>query len=714
MSVTVLELNGVDISLPDGTDIAINYKVRDIRNLGFDGSYAESFTLPDTNLSRRVLGNSQFVTSGTKTPYRLLPATLKLRGNAILTGYAKHTEVNDGFSIDVDGGNADLFALVKGKKLSEVDLSGLDHTWNIANAVAANTHNAARGYIYPLINFGQWTDRDLFNGNVHFTELRPAVYVHTVIERMIAPYTLSGSLLSDAKYRKLIIPCTNEALKYRASYIADKFATARLSYDVELEVSTLETENNLITDTVTSDSLSLLEPVGSVDDAYVFRCPVAGAYQVKANVNIFHSAADVEVYAYRERDGVREPFFQNAAPSGVVQRTVIDYKLDNCQAEDIIYILIRTRELFSGAYAKLLAGSTFEVTMLNDAVQGGPVHLDANLPDVSQEDFLTAVFHMFNVLEQASPVQGVLRLDSLEQLRYQKPVDWSRKIDWTSKPVTTFALGEYGQRNYLSYAENEVTDAEGKPLTDTMVFEVDNETLEPEAEIFTSEFTLTQTLPAFRGQTDLPYIPVYKQVKTNYRGLWQPDTEYLEDEYVFHLTDYWQARQDNENEGPDVVNFVNWKKVSQSDIFEQQEATPRLMLLETRPTPIYVGEHHHVSSTYPFSVQGTFTGLESATLQAEYHGITELMLQDSRILTLNARLNMADINGLDFLRPVMLNIPHKNLQGMFYLNGVNQFMPGRNESTEVELVRIYGMPLVAASEGTHTEFSEEFNSSEFN
>lgn len=720
MSVTVLELDGIDIPLPDDSEIAINYRANDIRNAGSrDGSYAESFTLPDTNLVRRALGNSQFVTSGTKAPYSLLSAKLKQRGNAILTGYAGHTEVNEGFSVDVDGGNADLFAIVKGKKLSDIDLSDLDHTWDITNVVAANTHNASRGYLYPLINYGMWTERDLFNGNVHFSELRPAVYVHTLIERMIAPYTLSGSLLSDLKYRKLVVPFTNDLFKYRESFIADKHAKAKLTFDIDLQADR-PIGGAMPTNTILEDPSSLWVQEGALPYSNVFKVPEYGSYQVDAQVLFSTEPYDdvemgtiskFEILLYRRRPGESsEQLYYAGFSTGHNQRAVIDFKVENCRPDDLIYVWIVPPQLSYADY--ILSGSTFEVTMLEDAKPGGPVHLDANLPDVSQEDLLMAVFNMFNVLEQASPVQGVLRLDSLERIKFQQPIDWSRKIDWMRKPTTVFALGEYGQRNYLSYAENEATDDNGEPLTDAMVFEVDNLRLEPEQEIFTSEFTFTQTLPAFKGQTDLPFIPLFKQVQISF-WLWQPGKEFFTGQHVYHNGDYWEALRNNTDVGPALAADEDWKKVTQAAIFEREEATPRMLLLENMPTPVYIGEHHHVSSTYPIYTQGTFTGLESDTLQAEYHGITEKMLQDSRILTLNVRLNITDINGLDFLRPVMLNLPHKNLQGMFYLNGVNQYMPGKNQSTEVELVRIYGMPLVATSEGEHTEFSNEF-SSEFN
>lgn len=715
MSITVLELDGVDIPLPDDSEIAVNYRANDIRNFGSrDGSYAESFTLPDTNVVRRALGNSQFITSGTKAPYRLLTAKLKQRGNAILTGYAGHTEVNEGFSIDVDGGNADLFAIVKGKKLSEIDLSDLDHTWNIDNVVAANSHSTTRGYVYPLINYGKFTHRELFNGNVHFNELRPAVYVHTLIERMIAPYTLTGSLLANPKYRKLVVPCTNPYLKYRESFIADKYTKAETTEDTALPDDPLQAIH-LKTDTIASDALNLLEPIAGASDAYAFIVPIPGNYQLKADVlfsSIFGgTGTSFDVYAWRLRGVDTERLVFESYPSGAGQKMSIDFKIENCLPGDSIYIMVHPPLISNGN--AILKGSYFEVQLLDEAKPGGPMHLEANLPDMSQEDLLLAVFNMFNVLEQASPVQTVLRLDSLEQIKYQKPVDWSRKIDWLQQPKTVFALGEYGQRNYLSYAENEATDDAGEPLTDAMVFEIDNQRLSPEEEIFTSEFTFTQTLPAFNGQTDLAYIPVYNQAQITF-GLWQPGKQYFTGQHVYHLTDFYEALVNNMGIGPAGVSNATWQKVISTVVFEQQEATPRLLLLETRATPIYIGEHHDTASTYPVYTQGTFSGLESATLQAEYHGITEKMLQDSRILTLKARLNIADINGLDFLRPVMLNIPHKNLQGMFYLNGVNQYMPGKNQSTEVELVRIYGMPLVAASTTGHTEFSEEFNSEEFN
>ena len=56
-------------------------------------------------------------------------------------------------------------------------------------------------------------------------------------------------------------------------------------------------------------------------------------------------------------------------------------------------------------------------------------------------------------------------------------------------------------------------------------------------------------------------------------------------------------------------------------------------------------------------------------------------LNPCRVISLPLRLTPLDIAGLDFTRPVSLNVPHVpgygQLKGLFYLNDIDQFQPGQ-------------------------------------
>ena len=256
-----------------------------------------------------------------------------------------------------------------------------------------------------------------------------------------------------------------------------------------------------------------------------------------------------------------------------------------------------------------------------------------------------------------------------------------------------------------------------------MTITVDNERLEPEKEIFISPFTSTEVLPAFRNKQLMPYIPRVR-VKVNSLGLWRSVVPNNVDDFVYWGGNYWKSKTSNLNKLPGNATASDWEAVPADDVLEIKEAKPRLMLVESRGANnfINVGENALGGTFNPLNVQGIYSkpngsGINAEALKIAYHGITERLLTKTRFLNLKIRLSLPDISQLDFLRPVKLFIPERNLEGMFYLNKVSQFNPVNNESTEVELVRIYGMPVKTTPITTvttgHFEYSYE-HSNEFN
>lgn len=698
-----LILNGKVLPLPPDTELAITYAARDIRNLSSqDGAYAETLTLPDTNEVRAALENSQLVTSGTNTPYRLMDARLEFKLNPVLSGVAGHTEVNEGFAVDVNGLNADFFEAIKGRNLQALDLSDLDHTYSNANVAAANSHDPARGYVYPLINYGTWSARYLDPSNQHFTELFPAVYASTLLERMAGEYTLTGSLLSDSRFQKLVVPFVNGSFVYRESY--------RAQFDAL---------HNITTQQYYPKQPARVSFAGNTE----FTAPVKGRYKVYIELKVTTNAAATITNTFSLRlfdaNGNSKELQNQTFQDGQNQTITFDLTTPVLNPGEYLYLTYDPGGFLSNIANSTFinAGSFIEMKLDNRVQENGPVHLEANLPDMEQSDLLLTICNMFNVLIQTDKARKVIRLDLLESIRHEAPLDWSNKIDWTQKPRFVFAFDGYGQRNILAYEELEYEDEFGQTKQDSTIIPIDNERLEQEQEFFISPFTSTELIPAFRGRAVLPFIPAI-EVKVGNLGLWRPHLEYSDADHVYWGGNYWHGLTFNTNSAPGY-NSPDWELVTAEDVLDYKGATPRLLLLEQRTgqTVIQVGENANGGTFTGFTTQGVFekadgSGINAEAMRLSYHSITEAMLQKTRITTLRMRLKLPDINQLDFLRPVMLNVPNRNLEGIFYLNKINQFNPENAGSTEVELVRLYGLPLVTGETGKREyshEYSDEYN-----
>lgn len=701
-----LILNGKVVPLPAETKIAITYQARDIRNVAtHDGAYAETITLPFTHAIQRALENSDLLTSTTKTPYRLLPVAIEQDYNSVLTGVAGHTEVNEGFVLDINGNNADFFNELKGKNLTDLDLSDLDHVWDNDTVGNSNSHDPARGFIYPLINYGKLTDRYLAKGNVRFDELYPAVYASTLLERMAEGYTLAGSLLNDLRFQRLIVPFTNDYFVYRESYRAERDTKAVSTVAVQY----LPGSSALQLDTVVYDPLGLL----NATEQYVV--PQLGNYQVKVSfiidVNFTGIAAtDFLIRVIRAAGGV-EVWHTTSLQKGHNQKVEVDITLLNLRPGDVIAFSIFPPTTTFNTFIK--AGASVEVKLQNVVFPENPVHLEANLPDISQEDMVLTILNMFNVLVQTDPIRKIVRLDLLEDLKLKQPVDWSNKIDWTKRPRINYDFGDYAKNNYIGYEPIEEKDSTGNDIQDIANLPIDNDRLELSADLYISPFASTVNWISFQGRLPLPYIPLFKQDVLSFWH-WSPTRTFQTEDWVFWNHDYWMAKRPNTNVPPSNATPDDWEKTGRERVFPSLSAKPRLLLVENMATPVYVGEDYQPGSTYPLYVTAAFEksnggGINAEAMVQNFHGVTKRMLDDTHILSVDVRLRLPDINQLDHLRPVMLNVPNKNLEGLFYLNKVSQFDPENNGSTEVELVRLYGLPLYTSGDA-HKEYSSEYGS----
>lgn len=705
-----LYLNGLSADLSADVDLQLTYQVNDIRNLGSrESAFSETFTLPSTNRNNFILGNLRQTNSLSDIPYQAVPCKILADGNLLLKGTAYVTEMQEGYSLSVIGKNADLFEMVKDKPLSAIDLSGMDHAWTNETVADKNHDDWSRGYVYPLINYGKFTSRYLEPGNVRFDELRPAVYLRTILELMCAPYTLKGSFVDSTLYSRLILPFTNKTFQYREAY--------RVQFDTKVkmvqELSLPGIGTYYIKFDVTESDVSGLYFRGATpSDISGYTVPFKGNYEVTAEL-ILNALVDPAVPTKAQIWVNGRPAYEVSVDinSGDNQTVKIEATAYNLSAGDVIYLAI-IRQLSPTALDQnthILPGSTMDFTLQNVVYAGGQVQLDANLPDLTQDELLIDLFNIFNLVVQTDSVSKTIILDFQRDILSRTPVDWSKKIDWIEQHKTVFALEGYAQTNKIAYEENERTDLLGNPEQDSFNLTVANQQLDKEKELFTAKLTNTETLPAFQGSTLLSYIPLFEQQVLNLT-IFKPGHTYLANEYIYHPGNgfYWGALKDNPSPVFIYPPATEWNLANESEVIKNLEAKPRIMLLQTRPNPIPVSYDFDPGTVHLLDVEGTFDGLEAEQLKASYYPITQKMLDRSRMLVMNVRLNATDIAGLDFMRPILLNIPERdNLGGLYYLNKINGWQPGFAGATEVELVKIT-TALAANNSVVNFEYSEEY------
>ena len=146
-----LYLNNKLIDFSNSTKIALTLSVNDISEIkDRQAFYSNQFRFPKSQRNKEVMESCELIQSGTYLPYTKVDAKYTQNGRELVgAGYAIIDETEKDYVATIYSGNALFFDSIAGKKLSNIDLTDLDHVWNLSNVI--NSFANTSGYIYPLI-----------------------------------------------------------------------------------------------------------------------------------------------------------------------------------------------------------------------------------------------------------------------------------------------------------------------------------------------------------------------------------------------------------------------------------------------------------------------------------------------------------------------------------------------------------------------------------
>ena len=119
-------------------------KVGDFSAVLADGT--NEVKIPLTPNNRTIMDNAHLIQSDSAKPYGRLDATVIQEGyETIQDGYAIIKSSSNDFSVQVVGGNASFFNLIKDNDLRSLDFSDYDHFWT--NQEVFDRRNETEGLI---------------------------------------------------------------------------------------------------------------------------------------------------------------------------------------------------------------------------------------------------------------------------------------------------------------------------------------------------------------------------------------------------------------------------------------------------------------------------------------------------------------------------------------------------------------------------------------
>jgi hypothetical protein len=221
----LLIIGDYTIELMDTDLVSVTKSIYDVENPEQrKSSFTKTITLPASRVNNQVFSayfevgmtiesNSQF--NPYYNPTKKVKAQYYEDTICIIEGYAQLTNITYtdeivNYDLVIYGEVANFFKAIEGKKLSDLDLSGLDHIYDKGNIRSSWT--ATSGYVYPQVNNGKSQDFIVPLGRTQLrdywkvSDFELWFFVHTIWERIWfeSGFNYYSDFLQTDAFKKLI------------------------------------------------------------------------------------------------------------------------------------------------------------------------------------------------------------------------------------------------------------------------------------------------------------------------------------------------------------------------------------------------------------------------------------------------------------------------------------------------------------------------------
>lgn len=511
-----LYIDGHLMDLGEKTVIAITYQVNDVGSLdNRQANRSNQFTLPYTLNNDLFFGVARRVESTSLKPYRKNGIKYVEQGITIISGgFAVVSQASDGYKVTVYSGNIDFFEAIKGLKLRDLDFSEYNHLWNFYNVINSRTNT--EGFIYPVIYHKGVVGEDVVEdyGIVYSHFFFPSTFVQTIVKKIVEAqgWTLTGSVLENPMYKKMILPFVNDKFANSESFYTNAFNTTAIEDQV------FDNSARVLTGGYYKCKSKIsLETSGHVALSK-FTAPFSGSYEFSINMELAATVYggtvggndNVMLFLYDSTAGLvfDGSFHEIALPNGFTSASynVSKVKVHGFTAGHTYELYIEsmstagTRNWRYSLYNLKTRIHRFEIAT------GETVNLSDQLPDMNQTDFLKAIMNLFCI--SPSTKDNVLKFNVFSDLDKMKAKNMSSKVTGQS-PSIEFRGGDYAQKNNFKYLHESEESINGDSY-----FSVDDETLSLEKDLITSIFQDTEMMNGLGSQL-IPFINILQDAVLN-------------------------------------------------------------------------------------------------------------------------------------------------------------------------------------------------------
>lgn len=470
----ILHIQGQRVDITPRT-VSRKLQINDIGDAKYrQTSFSNTIKLPRTSTNVQVFSFLGINGNNSLAPYRKLRCDYSVNGIPLIrNGYAVVKAANSHYEVVIYDGTIDLAERLKGKKLSDLNFSDLNHY--LTQAVYQSSLQNTEGYIYAL---GEFIARPYFN-TVQISEQAPSIFVKTLWDKV---FTEAGLDYSGTFFEE------------NTDFLSEVIGPAK-GYDVE-NVDLTSTSLGSSDSNVISHNVYTSDPMLSFTDVWQFTgtaqmvMPNAGQYTLDLSIN--YSNSDSHVVVYVKLDG-------RTISSMILERNGSSLeKVINFSAEGGEALSIEVRGTYhydqvdgsnedpnsiDGKYSVNYSASSS--IQLSENTGGQFIDFASFTSDMDQLAFVKDIMQRYGlILKPVRDYSGYHFIQFEELLN-----DRAGAEDWSGKLNRVIGEGystKYAKRNFATYSyPEEIVDR----LYDGEMT-VDNENADAEKNLFTAPYQI--------------------------------------------------------------------------------------------------------------------------------------------------------------------------------------------------------------------------------
>ena len=636
-----LYINDFLCDLPEDADIALTLQTNDFENPdSFQANYTNQFKLPKSSINKKIFEQADVIVSSTNKPYEKMKAKYVVNGVEIVKyGKAILDEVTDTYNVTIYSAGFTFFDDIKNLSIKDLDLSDLDHDWNLNNIVATCVGDTAESippceYVYGLIDWS--TDTYWINNSNRIIDVRglfPCVYAKRLLEQIFIDqgYTLDLGIIDSEPFLSEVIPTVSTNGGDSSNLLS--FARVGITITYNNPFFNIIKYDNYVYDP--SFRFSLDTPTGTIGNGTVYNIGVKGTYKFYFSIYYIKSGSVTQNFWVRAfKNDTSTPITSLLTITDISGIASIETSDVSCNKGDKIFVCIIATYTI---WVKITGGGFYCTKAdVDEIIFGGEWDIALNLPDISQLDFLKTICFQYNCILDIDTLDKTVVVKNLDTIYKNRVLsrDWSKKLDLTDDAKIEYRIGGYVQNNYFKYTD----DSSVQENLGNGVLVIQDETLDKEKDICELPFAASEMVERCVGQ--------------------------------------------------DVAIIER----CEGGVYDKNSFEPRILLISARQdastfsytdgsTTLTYTNKYHAFTTFIRAEDTYSLGFQESLLPLFYEKL-QIILTQAKKVTAKFNLKMVDVVDFDHFKPVFVD----KFKSMFYVNKIKNFT--LKKSCEVELIKL--------------------------